>query len=184
MPEVTVVETPTTQEAGKEAPGATPPTYDDWIAKQDPATKDLVTKRMEKLDATNKAIRKERDDMQGRFEGVKKLFGSDPEKAKQEMDKLSDDYKAAQQRIEFLEDATREEIQCLNPAAAWLVAKGKNLFNSKGAPDWKAVREEAPELFGKRTVRTHGGDGTGDTTPKTATINDAIRDRIREKRGG
>jgi hypothetical protein len=161
-----------------------PATYEQWFDKQDPETKELVGKSMAQMIAKNKAISEEREKMQGSLEGIKKLFGSDPEKAKQEMDKLSDDYKAAQQRIEFLEDATREEIQCLNPAAAWLVAKGKNLFNSKGAPDWKAVREEAPELFGKRTVRTHGGDGTGETPPKKMTINDAIRDRLREKRGG
>ena len=158
-----------------------PATYEQWFDKQDPETKELVGKSMAQMIAKNKAISEEREKMQGSLEGIKKLFGSDPEKAKQEMDKLSDDYKAAQQRIEFLEDATREEIQCLNPAAAWLVAKGKNLFNSKGAPDWKAVREEAPELFGKRTVRTHGGDGTGETPPKKMTINDAIRDRTQRK---
>jgi hypothetical protein len=161
-----------------------PPVFEDWIAKQPEEIQKMYEAHTSGLKGALKTERESAKNHQKRLAEITKLLGSDPEKAKQEMDKLAEENKASQARIEFLEDAMKPEIECLNPAAAWLVAQGKGLFRSNGVPDWKSIREEAPELFGKRTVRTHGGDGTGEEAPKKWNINDAMREKMKEARGG
>ena len=164
--------------------GGTPADFDTFMKTQPEEIQKLYGDHTAGLKKALSSEREQGKNYQKRLEGITKLLGSDPEKAKQEMDKLAEENKASQARIEFLEDAMKPEIECLNPAAAWLVAQGKGLFRSNGTPDWKSIREEAPELFGKRTVRTHGGDGTGEEAPKKWNINDAMREKMKEARGG
>jgi hypothetical protein len=153
------------------------PTYDEWLATQDEPTRNIVTGRMSKLDATNKAVRAERDAFQQQLDGVKKTLGSDPERAKQEMDRLTGEYAEAQKRIAFLEEATDPKIECLNPPAAWAIAIANKLFRSTGSPDWQEIKKMAPQLFGKAAEDIGAGAGTeGNGVPKTkADMNSWIR---------
>jgi hypothetical protein len=186
----------TTQQNQQQVPPVQPPAteqgkgasemlvdFETFLATQPEQVRKLYDTHVSGLKTALTSEREQGKTLQTRLSDIKKLFGSDPEKAKQEFDKLSEDYKVAQSRIEFLEEAVKPEVECLNPAAAWLVATGKGLFNSKGVPDWKAIREEAPQLFGKPTVRSHGGNGMGDDrTPRPFNMNDAVRENIQRKR--
>jgi len=137
-----------------------PKDFEGWLAaKGDDNARALYQQHIAGLQHTVTATRDERDALEQRVTGIKKMLGTDPEKAKSEMDRLTTEIQEANRRIEFLEEATKPEMQCLNPSAAWLVAKAKGLFRSNGSPDWRSIQTEAPQLFGKPVVEINAGAG-------------------------
>lgn len=143
--------------------GSGPVDLDTWLATQ-PAevqaqVKPLVAARLQALEHTVSAVRGERDNFSRDLRAMAKKAEKGSELEKQ-LTTLSDKADAANRRADFMEQAPGKE--CRNPGAAWAVAQSKELFNSKGEPDWRAIREVAPELFAKVPgPRLNGGSGGG-----------------------
>lgn len=89
-----------------------------------------------------------------------------------QLQELSLKLEESENRSVFYEQAHREE--CKNPKIAYLLAKDANLING-GKPDWKKIKELAPELFGA-TITIEGKAGEGrNSSPDTRNMNDFIR---------
>lgn len=164
--------------------GANPPTppadWDGYLAslpaEQQIIVKDLYDKKNSGLLASVKAVRDERDTFSKELRDAarKAEKGSQAEKDLLEQATKLDE---ATKRADFMEEATGQE--CKNAKLAYLVAKNSNHFTKAGLPDWKSIKEEAPELFGtveKKKAKGSAGVGT-DKEVKGNTINDFIRAR-------
>lgn len=147
--------------------GGKPESFQEFLKAQSGEVQTLYAADVKGLKNSLKAAREERDALQERIEAITKTL-PDTEKAKKEFERLSEDFKAAQQRIEFLESAVDPQVECLNPAAAWIIANTNKLFRSTGQPDWGEIRKAAPQLFGKPAEDIDAGSGTnGGGPPKT-----------------
>jgi hypothetical protein len=155
--------------------------FADFLATQPPEIQELYKQDVRGLKGAYKAQMDEREALQDRLKSITKLIGSDPEKAKQEMDKLAEENKANRLQIEFLEDASKPEVECLNPKAAWIIARDQKLFRANGTTDWKALREAAPEIFGKVKVVTNAGDGTNGKPQGKPNMNDSLRASLQRR---
>lgn len=84
---------------------------------------------------------------------------------------------SANQRATFMEEAIRPGVECRNPRAAFALALADNLFTKTGSPDWKAIKDVAPELFGRApaSVNANAGEGTGGKQPTKTDMNRIIR---------
>jgi hypothetical protein len=166
--------------AGQQAQQQVPANFESWLKeKGGEEGQALYQQHIAGLQNTVTATRKERDDLTRRVAEIKKTLGTDPEKAKSEMDRLTTEIQDANRRIEFLEEAGKPGTECLNASAAWLVAQAGNLFRANGSPDWKAVREAAPQLFGKPALEIGAGAGTGNgNRGGPSTMDDRIRARL------
>ena len=154
--------------------GETPADFETWLEGQEPKVKELYTQHSEALLNTVRATRKERDDMAKQIKELAKQTaeGSDARKA---LDEMSARLEVTERRASFMEEAMKPEIQCRNARAAWLVATSENLFDKKGNPDWNAIKQEAPELFGAITANAQAGAGTASPPPAKKNMNDFIR---------
>lgn len=144
----------------------TPATWDEWLNAQPESVKGLYTSHVTGLKNTVNATRQERDEL---AKQVKELLptvekGSKAEAALQE---LSSKLEAAERKGVFLEEATKPEIGCRNPKAAYALAMADQLFDRRGAPDWAAIKAAAPELFGQPQVNANAGTGTGGKPPQS-----------------
>ncbi len=157
----------------------TPKDFESWLAaKGDDNARALYQQHIAGLQNTVTATREERDALNNRIKGIMKtLDGKEPEKAKSEMERLSTDLQEANRKIEFLQDAGKPEIECLDANLAWLLATSKGLFRANGSPDWSAIRKEAPRLFGKPVIEIGAGAGTGSGAGGKTNMDDWIRDR-------
>lgn len=83
---------------------------------------------------------------------------------------------SAEKRAMFMEESVRPGVECRNPRAAYALALADNLFTRTGAPDWKSIKEVAPELFGRTpaSVNANAGEGMGKPLSKTD-MNQVIR---------
>lgn len=128
------------------------------------------------LQSAVKATRKERDDFSKSLRDASKKLdaGSDLQK---QVDKMANDLDAANKRADFLEEAPAHD--CKNAKAAFALAKANDFFDKHGAPDWKAIQAEAPELFGKSLQqgprKRSAGNGTKEDQPASQNMNDWIR---------
>lgn len=154
-------------------------TLDTWLASQDEAVRNtiqpLITAHIERLQNTVRDTRQERDDFSRQLrEATAKLKENSEERA--QFEQLSQKLDLASKRADFYEDAPSNG--CINAKAAFAIAQASNLFTRTGAPDWKAIKEEAPELFGakaKRVVSRTAGEGTENNNAQGASMNDWIR---------
>ena len=164
--------------SGEQAPQ--PIKFDEWIGTQDESIKTAYEEHTTGLKNTVTATRQERDTFAKQIKELssKAEKGSDLEKL---LNATKSDLEAAEKRAVFSEEAVKPEIGCSNPRAAFLLAAADDLFDRRGNPDWKAIKEAAPELFGKtNNTQTHAGTGAG-TQPKPAgSMNDFIRQRGRK----
>ena len=152
-------------------------TYLEGLPKdQQDKIKPLFEAHTAKLSNTVKATRKERDDFQKQLtEAIKKAEkGSELET---QLTKLSGDLDKANRKSDFYEAATTAD--CHNAKAAYAIAITNDLFTRSGAPDWEAIKREAPELFGKVTskgpIKKSAGNGTQEEPTATNSMNDFIR---------
>lgn len=144
----------------QQAAGATPPSFDEWLAGADEPVKALINTRFTALENTVKATREERDAITKQLKEIlpKAEKGSETEKALNDaLGKLE----AATKRANFLAEAVKPEIQCKNPAAAYAIALAEDLFTKSGSTDWQRLKASAPELFGIVIPPSDGGNGTG-----------------------
>lgn len=165
---------PETPETTPEDKGAKPLDFDEWINGQDETVKGLITARFQNLENTVKATRGERDTL---AQDIKKLAKEQKEgsEAKAALEKISAQLEATERRAAFLEEALNPALQVRNARAAWLLAEAGNHFKKSGAPDWDAIRAEAPELFGLPTARANAGNGTQTPPSPSQSMNDFIR---------
>ena len=80
----------------------------------------------------------------------------------------------AERKAAFNEDASRPEVGCSNPKAAYALATAEDLFDRQGRPDWNALKQAAPELFRKPGPGNSDG-GAGNGNQPHLTMNDIIR---------
>jgi len=158
-----------------------PATWDEYVAKLPEEQRKEITALYEAKNATLlsavKVTRDERDAFATQLrDAAKKLEkGSDAQTQLLEQAAALDE---ANRRADFYEAAPAQE--CRNPKAAFAIAKAGGLFlKTTGLPDWKAIKEEAPELFGvvtKPKGKGAAGSGTGDEV-KGTTVNQFIRNK-------
>lgn len=160
-----------TQEPQDEAPFD----FDNWLGEQP----DHVRKGYEgKTQGLHSALERERQERKEISKQLKELLpkaekGSEAEKALGEM---STRLEQANQRAAFVEEAIRPEIGCRNPKAAFLVAQADGLFKRSGEPDWTAIKQAAPELFGStKAPPGNGGNGRESPPARTGGMNEFIR---------
>lgn len=178
--EMPTEETNTTQDAEptNTQTSETPVTWEAFLEKQPEEVKNLYKSHSEGLLNTVKATREERDSLSKQIKQLAKEQKEGSE-AKSRLDAITAQLEIAERRAAFVEDAIKPEIECRNPGAAWVIAKASDLFDKKGAPDWKAIRAAAPELFGKVIANANAGNGTQTPPAKTKNMNDFIRSKGR-----
>jgi hypothetical protein len=170
----------TGQQQSNQAAATPPPaSFDEWLEKNgDETAKSLFKAHVAKLENTVTATREERDAAHGQLKNIKKLFGTDPEKAKAELDRMERELGDATRKASFLEEASDPTLKCLNPKAAWALAISGNFFRASGQTDWAALKEIAPQIFGdKPAPKTDAGNGTAEKQKVGTglTMNDLIR---------
>ena len=154
----------------------TPASFEDFLSAQPEAIKALYTSHSEALLNTVKATRSERDDLAKQIKALAKGQAEGSE-AKAQLEAMGAQLEKTERRAAFLEEAMQPAIQCKNARAAWLLAEAENLFDKKGAPDWAAIRREAPELFGVPTANANAGQGTQNQPAQQNDMNAFIRSK-------
>lgn len=147
--------------------------FDAWIAQQPDPVKAAYTAHTSGLKSALDAERNERKTFAKQLRDATAAAekGSAAEKALQEM---TANVEQLQRRALFAEEATRPDVACVNVRAAYLVAQAEDLFDKSGAPDWKRIRDAAPELFARKMATANAGSGT-QAPPKMVSMNDFIR---------
>lgn len=152
--------------------GAKPLDFDEWIKGQDESVKGLITTRFQNLENAAKARREERETLANQFKELKK---SKDEELRTAIDEMGIKLEDTERRASFLEEALNPALQVKNARALWLLAKSENHFKKNGAPDWDALRAEAPELFGIKTARANAGNDTENPPGPSKSMNAFIR---------
>ena len=149
-------------------------TFEGFLGKQPKTVQELYSKHVTGLRNTVAATRQERDDLSKQIKELtqKAEKGSELERR---LTEISQKLESAERKADFMEQAMKPEIGCRNPAVAYALATVNSLFNSKGVPDWNAVKLAAPELFGKEVPPAHAGEGTGSGPAGKADMNALIR---------
>ena len=170
MPEDTQT---TTSQTAQTPASETPASFEAWIGTQPENVQALYTQHVTGLKNTVGATRKERDDLAQLIKDLqpKAEKGSQMEKDLQDAQTRLEQ---SERRATFYEDAAKPEIGCRRPNVAYALAMAESLFDRKGAPDWAAIKQAAPELFGQPGVNANAGAGT-QNPPKTNDMNSWIR---------
>jgi len=163
-------------DGGDQDNGGTPASWESVLETLDDSTRALYDQHVTGLRNTVQATRQERDALKARVDAiVQGLDGQEPEAIKKQLTGLQGELQTANQRASFYEEAGQAEIACRNPRAAFLVAQAENLFDSRGNPDWNAIKTAAPELFGARVPPGNAGAGTSAPPAGKVEMNDWIR---------
>ena len=154
-------------------------TFEEWFNTQPDDVKTLISnyenglKSALKSERENtKALSKQISDLQGAADK-----GSDLQK---QLADLQSKLTESERYSSFMDGATG--AGCSNPKAAYRIAKADDdMWKRDGSPDWEAIKETAPELFG--TKRGKGGAGNGrnedpDGGAKMHAMDRAIRQRL------
>jgi hypothetical protein len=158
--------------------GETPATpaaesFDGWLAAQPETVQTLVAQHTTGLKSALESERQQRKEFakQLRDATAKAEQGSAAQQALQEITGRAEQ---AERRAAFFEEANRADVGCTNARAAYLVASAENLFTKAGEPDWKRIKDAAPELFQRKLPSANAGNGT-QIPPKGGGMNDFIR---------
>ena len=145
-------------------PNAENVTFEAWLEGQS----DEVKGRFEEgTQGLRKALSSERDNTKGLSKQLKELqskvdAGSEAAKTIENLQKELAEKDAkieeSERRQSFMAKAA--EAGCSNGKAAYVIAKANDLFKRNGDPDWDAIKETAPELFGKKQPNGNAGSGT------------------------
>ena len=149
------------------------PTFETWYSGLDATAKGLFDSHVSGLKSSIAAERQEQAQLSKRIKDLttKAEKGSDLEK---QLADLQNALALTERKAAFNEDASRPEVGCGNPKAAYALAMAENLFDSRGRPDWNAIKQTAPELFRKPGPGNADG-GAGQGNPPHLTMNDIIR---------
>jgi hypothetical protein len=149
-------------------------TWEEYLAKQDVSIQALYKSHTDGLLNTVKATREERDALRKQIKEISKK-AEDGSELRGQLEQLQLDLEKTERRAMFLEEASKPEVQCRNPRAAFLLAEAENLFDKKGNANWTAIREAAPELFGMPTARANAANGTEKPPVPTKSMNNFLR---------
>jgi len=138
------------------------------ISDRDNGLKSALGKEREARDKAEKDLRDVAKDLKEGSEAQEKVL------------KLADEVAAESLRADFYEEAHDEGI--VNLKLAFHVVQKDELFDRKGNADFKALKKDYPELFGKRKIASgDGGEGAGgDGLPREKVDMNAL---IRKKAG-
>lgn len=167
----------TDQTTGTESEAKTFESFDSFLAEQPDNVKALYEANVNGLKS---ALESERESRKKLTEQVKSLSpqvekGSELERKLEETSKMLREAEQREaeisKRAKFTEGAIRPGVNCTNVKAAYAFANAEGLFSEQGEPDWKKLKELAPELFRSTVVTKAGASG------KTAgdDINSALR---------
>lgn len=145
-------------------------TFDEFLATLDDGVKELYEAHTSGLKT---ALDRERANTRSLADQLKSLQpkaekGSELEK---ELSETLTRLEQAERKTVFLEEAVKPEIGCVNPKVAYALATSEEYFDDKGQPDWKQLKETAPELF-RTTPVTNAGTRK---KPASTDINAEIR---------
>lgn len=149
------------------------PTFEAWYAGLDETTKGLFDNHVNGLKTSLTTERQERGNLAKQVKDLaaKAEKGSELEK---QLTDMQNALQVAERRAAFNEDASRPEVGCSNPKAAYVLAVADDLFDRQGRPDWNALKQVAPELFRKPGPGNADGGAGGGNAPHL-TMNDIIR---------
>lgn len=160
-----------TPEPGDET---SPQNWEAFLESQTAEIKTLYTGHTEALMNTVKATRKERDDFKAELKKLAKTADEGSE-LRTQLELMEANLERTERKATFLEEAIKPQIQCKNPRAAFLLAEAETLYDKKGNPDWPAIKEAAPELFGVVSAKANAGNGTEKPVPASQNMNAFIR---------
>ena len=105
----------------------------------------------------------------------------DGSEAQEKVLKLADEVAAGTLKADFYEDAHEKGV--VNLKLAYHIVEKDDLFDSRGNVDFKALKEDYPELFVKsKPPPADGGEGTGSRLPSSkVSMNDLIRAKAGRK---
>lgn len=149
------------------------PTFETWYGGLDATQKGLVDNHVTGLKTALASERTERANLARQIAELQKSAGKDTDLAKQLTD-LQNTLATTERRANFVEDAIRPDVGCVNVKAAWALAQAEGLFDRQGRPDWNALKATAPELFRRAGAGSADGGGGNGQRP-AATMNDIIR---------
>jgi hypothetical protein len=162
------------QNPASETPADAPAeSFDGWLAGQPETVQSLVATHTAGLKS---ALESERTERKNTAKQLREALaqadkGSALEKSLQEITTRAEQ---AERRASFFEEAARPDVGCSNPRAAFLVASAEGLFTRAGEPDWKRIKDAAPELFQRKLPTANPGNGT-QAPPHTGGMNEFIR---------
>lgn len=154
--------------------------FDAWLGEQP----EHVRKGYEgKTSGLHSALEKERGSNKDMTKELRRLSGlvEQGSEAQKALGEMSTRLEQAERERDFIRDASKPEIGCVNPDTAFLVAVAKDLFNKRGEPDWAAIKAAAPELFGQRTKTPPGNAGNGVNSPPAQKV--GMNEWIRKQAG-
>lgn len=154
--------------------------FDTWLGEQP----EHVRKGYEsKTQGLHSALEKERTTAKDLSKEMKRLSGlaEKGSEAQKALDEMSTRLERAERERDFIREASKPEIGCLDPDTAFLVATAKDLFKRSGEPDWTAIKQASPALFGTRTKTPPGNAGSGNGSPPAQKVgmNEWIRQAAR-----
>lgn len=144
-----------------------PKSFEEWLSSQDDEVRELYEQHTSGLKS---ALEKEKEARKSLSQQLKELVPK-AEKGSELEQKLTETVsrlESAERRALFAEQAN--QVECVNPKAAYALAVSEDLFDENGQPEWKKIKEIAPELF-RRTAKTDAG--VNESAP--VDINAAIR---------
>lgn len=159
-----------TQGAGATEQQGETPTFDGWLAKQDEGTRALLDKHTAGLKSALDDEKSTRKQLAKQIAELSKQ-ADEGSALKAALEKTSNEYALTSRKATFYEGAPSD---LRNLKLAWLAAQDADLIDKEGNADWKALRTQAPELFGKVTPG-NAGNGAGQTGQGTRDMNSYIR---------
>ena len=159
-----------TQDTGTPEQQGEMPSFDGWLATQDEATKALLTKHTSGLKSALDDEKSTRKQLAKQIAELSKQ-AEEGSALKAALEKTSSEYAQTSRKATFYEGAPSD---LRNLKLAWLAAQDADLIDKDGTADWKALRTQAPELFGKVTPG-NAGNGAGQTGQGTQDMNTFIR---------
>lgn len=149
-------------------------TFDGWYGDQDDAVKSMVDGHISGLKS---ALDKERGNVKDLAKQLKDLGkaaeeGSDLKKQIDSISAKLEEYETQNAAYE-----TFAEAGVTNFKLAWIAAQQSGAIDKRGNVNLETLRQEYPELFGKKqkTPAGNAGSGTGSGAPGGKSMNDFIR---------
>jgi len=150
------------------------PDFDSWLNERPEAERSLIDGHVRGLKS---ALINERESRKGLEKQLRDLAtkAEKGSQAERDLTEMVNQAAEANQKAEFYELASAAGVT--NLRLAFMAARADELFDKRGNPDFKALREHYPELFGagQKTAPGNAGSGTNHKQPASQSMNDFIR---------
>lgn len=154
-------------------------TFEDWLASQ---PEEVKTRFEEGTQGLKTALSSERESAKSLSKQLKELQGKVEKgsELERQVNALQEKLNESERHSAFIDGAAA--AGCSNVKAAYKLAKNDpDLWKRDGSPDWAAIKETAPEFFGKKNPDGNAGNGTK-TQPDAGKGN--AMDNLFRKRAG